>query len=83
VNKLDAYEQMEGGTGGRPIMLLNNLNSFSLSRERASEFGDSILEAEVPLAKIFFFTRLLPGLLPSEDEIAVLGGLYEVTVRKY
>jgi NAD+--dinitrogen-reductase ADP-D-ribosyltransferase len=44
-------------------VLFNNLNSFTSSRERADEFGDYILVAEVPLPKVLFFNRLLPGML--------------------
>jgi NAD+--dinitrogen-reductase ADP-D-ribosyltransferase len=62
----------------RLILLLNSLNAFSYSEERADEFGDQVLEVEVPLSKIFYFTNLLPGLLQGEDEYIVLGGLYDV-----
>ncbi len=78
VNRLDEHEVLEK-TGRREcIVLLNNLNSFTACRERADEFGDYILEADVPLSKIFFFTRLLPGMLKGEDEYVVIGGVYEV-----
>lgn len=78
VNRLDEHEVLEK-TGRREYtVLLNNLNSFTACRERADEFGDYILEADVPLAKIFFFTRLLPGMLKGEDEYVVIGGVYEV-----
>jgi len=78
VNRLDEYEVLEK-TGRREcIVLLNNLNSFTACRERADEFGDYILEADVPLSKIFFFTRLLPDMLKGEDEYVVIGGVYEV-----
>lgn len=61
-------------------MLFNNLNSFTSSRERADEFGDYILIAEVPLPKVFFFNRLLSGRLKGEDEFVVIGGVYEVSI---
>ena len=57
-----------------PGVLFNNLNSFTSSRERADEFGDYILIAEVPLPKVFFFNRLLPWMLKGEDEFVVTGG---------
>jgi NAD+--dinitrogen-reductase ADP-D-ribosyltransferase len=63
---------------GRRIILLNNLSSFTSQRERACEFGDYILEVEVPLPKLFFFNGLLPGMLKGEDEWVVIGGVYEV-----
>jgi NAD+--dinitrogen-reductase ADP-D-ribosyltransferase len=59
-------------------VLLNNLNSFTGNRERACEFGDYILETQVPLPKVFFFNGLLPGMLKGEDEWVVIGGVYEV-----
>jgi NAD+--dinitrogen-reductase ADP-D-ribosyltransferase len=64
------------------VVLFNNLNSFSLSRERAGEFGDHILRVQVPLTKVFFYTRLLPGVLNGEEEFAVLGGLYPVHLER-
>ncbi|WP_428624050.1 NAD(+)--dinitrogen-reductase ADP-D-ribosyltransferase, partial [Sedimenticola sp.] len=65
------------------IVILNNVNSFTDNRERAEEFGDYILEARVPLAKIFFYNRLLPGMLRGEDEFVVIGGMYEVRVTAF
>ncbi|MBF0109935.1 MAG: NAD(+)--dinitrogen-reductase ADP-D-ribosyltransferase [Magnetococcales bacterium] len=62
----------------RAVVLLNNLNSFSEFRERADEFGDTIMEVQVPLPKIVFFHGLLPGAFKGEGEVMVIGGLYEV-----
>ena len=78
VNRMGDYEVLgEEGRSGR-VVLLNSLNSFTLERERACEFGDTILEVRVPLAKLFFFHRLLPGKLRGEEEFGVIGGVYEV-----
>lgn len=78
VNAMDAFESL-GETGdGQRLLLLNNLNSFSHERERAGEFGDIILQARVPLAKVCFFQGLLPGRLAGEAEHAVIGGVYAV-----
>ena len=69
------------GEGGQSVVLLNNLNSFTCSRDRACEFGDYILEvANIPLTKIFFQCGLLPGVLQGEDEFLVIGGVVEVTL---
>ncbi|MBI3901927.1 MAG: NAD(+)--dinitrogen-reductase ADP-D-ribosyltransferase [Nitrosomonadales bacterium] len=58
---------------------LNNLVSFSSQREIADEFGDTIIEAEVPVPKIFFYNDLLPSHpLRGEAECLVLGGDYRV-----
>jgi NAD+--dinitrogen-reductase ADP-D-ribosyltransferase len=64
-------------------VLLNNLNSFTQSRERADEFGDYILSVEVPLPKVLFYNRLLPGMLKGEDELVVIGGVYEVRIGAF
>jgi NAD+--dinitrogen-reductase ADP-D-ribosyltransferase len=61
------------------VIRLNNLVSFSLSRERAEEFGDIMLTANVPLAKLLFFPGLVQDrVLNGEGEALVLGGDFEV-----
>jgi NAD+--dinitrogen-reductase ADP-D-ribosyltransferase len=61
------------------VLRVNNLVSFSRSRERAEEFGDWILEAEVPATKLVFFQGLVPGApLSGEGEALVVGGDYHV-----
>jgi NAD+--dinitrogen-reductase ADP-D-ribosyltransferase len=80
VNRLADHEVLSKGTGGRHVVLLNNLNSFTCSRERACEFGDYILEVEIPLTKIFFQCGLLPGVLQGEDEFLVIGGVVDVSL---
>jgi NAD+--dinitrogen-reductase ADP-D-ribosyltransferase len=80
VNRLSDHEILSKGRGGRHVVLLNNLNSFTCSRERACEFGDYILEANIPLTKIFFQCGLLPGILQGEDEFLVIGGVADVTL---
>ncbi len=78
VNRVADYEVLRELSRGQRVVLLNNLNSFTLERERAGEFGDFILKVQVPLPKVFFFHRLLPGVLKGEDEFVVIGGVYEV-----
>jgi NAD+--dinitrogen-reductase ADP-D-ribosyltransferase len=79
INRLDEHEVL-ATAAGRQTVLLNNLTSFTASRERAGEFGDYILAATVPAAKIFFHCTLLPGALKGEGEHIVIGGACEVTV---
>ena len=79
VNRMGDYEVLEEADHRHRVLLLNSLNSFSLERERACEFGDTILEVRVPLPKVFFFHGLLPGTLRGEEEFGVIGGVYEVT----
>jgi NAD+---dinitrogen-reductase ADP-D-ribosyltransferase len=64
------------------VVRLNNLSSFTDDAEAAWEFGYSVWEARVPLAKVFFFSGLLPeSLLRGEGEWLVVGGEYRVTRR--
>jgi NAD+--dinitrogen-reductase ADP-D-ribosyltransferase len=82
-NRIDEHEILEH-CGHRCFrVLLNNLSSFTASRDRADEFGDYILETTVPLPKIFFYNRLLPGMLKGEDEMVVIGGAYEVSISTF
>jgi NAD+---dinitrogen-reductase ADP-D-ribosyltransferase len=83
INRIDEHEVLGRLPGGRYLVLLNNLNSFTLSRERADEFGDYILSVEVPLPKVFFYNRLLPGMLKGEDELVAIGGVYEVRIGTF
>ncbi|HQR53204.1 MAG TPA: NAD(+)--dinitrogen-reductase ADP-D-ribosyltransferase [Burkholderiales bacterium] len=80
VNRFAEQAVVRGSLRDRACVLrLNNLVSFSLSRERAEEFGDWILEAEVPATKLVFFQGLVPGApLSGEGEALVIGGDYEV-----
>jgi len=64
------------------VLRLNNLNSFTSDFELAWEFGSRVIEAEVPMTKVFFMSGLLPkSLLKGEGEVLVIGGEYEVKVR--
>jgi len=65
----------------RYLLRLNNLNSFTNDFEHAWEFGNRVLEAQVPLTKIFFMGGLLPrSLFKGEGEVLVIGGEFEVKV---
>lgn len=57
-------------------LLLNNINSFSVESDRADEFGDTVIQVNIPREKIFFYSELLPGCLRGEGEVMVLGGVY-------
>ena len=80
INALDEYRVLQR-QGKNAIVLLNNVSSFTNSRERADEFGDYILQARVPLIKILATYDLLPKLLRGEGEYLVIGGVYEVTLH--
>lgn len=66
------------------LVQLNNLSSFTSDPEVAWEFGSHAWEARVPLAKIVFFSGLLPrSCLAGESEHLVLGGFYRIRPRLY
>ena len=66
------------------IVRLNSLISFSSQRDIAEQFGDFIMEAQVPGAKIMFFNALLPTApLKGEAEYMVIGGDYRVGVSYF
>ena len=68
-----------GGSQRHALVQLNNLSSFTSDPEVAWEFGSNVWEVAVPLAKIVFFSGLLPkSLLMGESEHLVLGGYYNV-----
>lgn len=75
-NGVSAYELLQQ-TNGQHLILLNNLSSFSMEHERADEFGDRVLEVCVPVYKVLCLYGLLPGLLHGEDEVMVIGGIYQ------
>lgn len=83
INRLAEHEILWQGPRGRQVVLLNSLNSFTTSRERAGEFGDYIVTAVIPPAKVFFHCALLPGVLKGEDEYLVIGGACEVLLSTY
>jgi NAD+---dinitrogen-reductase ADP-D-ribosyltransferase len=64
-----------------PVVQLNNLCSFTVSVDRADEFGDRVMCCEVPRQKVLAFSGLLPGRLQGEDEYLVIGGVYAVRWR--
>lgn len=80
VNRVADYEVLQSSGEGRHVILLNNVSSFTCSRDRACEFGDYILAVDVPLTKILFYCGLLPGVLQGEDEFLVIGGVADVTL---
>lgn len=74
-------EQVVSGSlrARRCTVRLNNIVSFSTTREQAGWFGDWLLCARVPICKLL----LVPGLLDTrslqgEAEVLAIGGLYEV-----
>jgi NAD+---dinitrogen-reductase ADP-D-ribosyltransferase len=74
-------EQVVSGSlaARRCVVRLNNLVSFSRTREQAECFGDWVLRAQVPLSKLL----LVPGLLgdaplQGEAEVLSIGGDFAV-----
>lgn len=84
VYNLEEHDILERLNGNHMIIRLNNLNSFTHDFERAFEFGTKILEARVPIPKIFFDGSFLhASILQGEEEVLVIGGEYEVKLRYY
>jgi NAD+---dinitrogen-reductase ADP-D-ribosyltransferase len=80
VNHVKEHEILEKVRKQEFVLLLNNLNSFTNQRDRADEFGDYILQAQVPLVKLLYIPGLLPHRLNGENEYLVIGGVYRVNV---
>ncbi|MGD9163597.1 MAG: NAD(+)--dinitrogen-reductase ADP-D-ribosyltransferase [Chromatiales bacterium] len=80
INRVHEHEVLHQPARQTYIMLLNNLNSFTHNRHRAEEFGDYILEVEIPQVKLLYFPELIPGVLKGENEYLVIGGVYQVKV---
>lgn len=78
LNSLQQHEHLRQKQGNRLVLLLNNLNSFTGDSDRAETFGDYVIKARVPLAKLLYFPGLLAGTLHGEAEHVVIGGAYEV-----
>jgi NAD+--dinitrogen-reductase ADP-D-ribosyltransferase len=75
------HELLERLDKRQQIVRLNNLVSCTSDEERAWEFGFTVWEMQVPLAKIFFYSDLLPNsIMKGEGEYIVIGGEYRVKV---
>ena len=72
------------GPGRRQwVVQLNNVVSFAHEPEQAECFGDWLLQAQVPLAKLLFYPGLLgKSLLQGEGEVLAIGGHYAVEARR-
>lgn len=65
------------------IVRFNSIVSFTDRPNIASEFGAYILEVEVPMVKLVFFSDLLANhALHGEAEYLVIGGDYRVKVQR-
>lgn len=65
------------------IVRFNSISSFTDTPSIASEFGGYILQVEVPVVKLVFFSELLPHhALHGEAEYLVIGGDYRVKVAR-
>lgn len=75
VNSFDEHPIVERIDKHHVLLRLNNLTSFSSDRDIAGCFGDTILTARIPVAKIAFFNTLLASHpLKGEREYLVIGG---------
>jgi len=84
INNFDEHPMIERIDKRTAVIRQNNLVSFTAHRYIADEFGDIILEARVPVAKVLFFNGLLAGHpLKGEGEYLVIGGDYRVTMSYF
>ena len=83
-NDIGDQQLLESIDSKTAIVRLNNLASFTAERGIADEFGDTIIEAEVPVVKVLCFNELLtPHTLQGESEYLVIGGDYLVKASYY
>ena len=81
VDCLDQLRPTANGKGREGVTRLNNIVSFTNSRETAGEFGRYIIEARVPAVKLLFFNELLTcHPLRGEAEYLAIGGDYRVRI---
>lgn len=78
LKRLSDFDILEQSGPKEAVVLLNNVNSFSASAERAAEFGDCVIRVITPVEKVFYHSGLLPGRLQGEQEHLVIGGAYHV-----
>jgi NAD+--dinitrogen-reductase ADP-D-ribosyltransferase len=75
VNSFEEHQIVERVDKNNVLLRLNNLTSFSSDRDIAGCFGDTILTAKIPVAKVVFFNTLLAANpLKGEGEYLVIGG---------
>jgi NAD+--dinitrogen-reductase ADP-D-ribosyltransferase len=80
-NDLREHQLLQQLDGREALIRLNNLVSFTSQPDIADEFGDTIIEAAVPLPKILFYNDLLlRHPLRGEAEYLVIGGDYQVNM---
>jgi NAD+---dinitrogen-reductase ADP-D-ribosyltransferase len=84
VNSFEEHHIIDRPNKKTAVLRLNNLSSFSIDRDIAGQFGDWILETQVPVPKIVFFRDILPRYpFQGEGEYLVIGGDYRVAVSSY
>jgi len=79
-NDFRQYDILRQSDKNFATVLLNSINSFTRDKDTADQFGDTVIRAEVPISKILFYGGLLPGIGVSEMEVAVIGGVYYVSL---
>lgn len=81
INDFNEQRILEEFAKNHYLVRLNNLVSMTSEFERAWEFGNRVLQVEVPQGKIVFSADLLPNaLLKGEEEVLVIGGDFAVKV---
>lgn len=78
INRIGDHELLARPSPNSWVLVLNNLSSFTDDAERADEFGDYVITAQVPTSKLLYIPGLFPGTLKGEQEFLVIGGVYQV-----
>jgi NAD+--dinitrogen-reductase ADP-D-ribosyltransferase len=81
VNGLDEHMVIEKYAKRKLCIEQNSLVSFTLDKQIAESFGDTILKVEVPYTKILFFSEAMPTRsFAGEMEYLVIGGRYDTEI---
>ncbi len=80
INRIGDHELLAQPSAKTWVLVLNNLSSFTDDAERADEFGDYVITAQVPTSKLLYIPGLFPGTLKGEQEFLVIGGVYRVNL---
>lgn len=84
INDFNEHWIVERTSRRDAVIRLNNLVSFTSDRDVAGCFGDMILTARVPVAKLLYFNGLLSShLLKGEREYLAIGGEFRVRVDTF
>ena len=80
INRIDEHEILAPASGGRQVVLFNNLNSIHQQPRARRRVRRLHPRGRGTRRQDLLLLPLLPGMLKGEDEYLVIGGVYEVTL---